>query len=75
MSAKQPKQRTMTVGVYHCEVYKSWGALTIAFVDNRGEQRRKVVIEIERPCDIAYIRERLDEIEQFWRSELESIKP
>lgn len=66
------KFRTMTVGVFWCETVKSWSNAALVFKDQRSVDGnwKKVVIEIDGPSDISYIRDQLDEIEKDWKKRL-----
>jgi hypothetical protein len=64
------KFRTQTVGVFHAYIRKSWAASALIFEDTRDDQAKRVVIEIDSPYDVAYIRERLNEIEAEWKRQL-----
>lgn len=65
-----------TVGVFYCTATTSWSNAALVFEDNTGDKApRKVTIKIDRPSDISYIRERLQNIEDGWKKELESLKP
>ncbi len=63
------------LGIFHCVAQTSWSSAALIFEDRTGDVApRKVTLQIERPSDIAYIRERLDNIEDAWRKELDCIK-
>ena len=65
----------VTVGVYYIEARTSWAKAALIIKDQTGDTApREVVLEIDRPGDIAYIRERLNHIETAWHKELESIQ-
>jgi len=63
-----------TVGVYFCVAQTGWAKSALIFEDNTGGVApRKVTITIDRPSDVAYIRERLQNIEDAWKKELEAL--
>jgi hypothetical protein len=73
MNEKRPVK--VKIGVYFCEVTTTWNNSTLKFIDQTGDQAKRIVtIEIERPGDISYIREQLAKIESSWRVELDSLK-
>lgn len=64
------KFRTMTVGVFHARLSKGWASTTLTLEDTTGDSARRVVIEIDRPSDVQYLRMQLDEIEEYWKKQL-----
>lgn len=78
MSEVLPKEKRLvhtTIGIFHCVAQTSWDRAALVLTDQSGDKApRKVTIMIERPSDISYIRERLQNIEDAWRKELEAAK-
>lgn len=73
--ADEKRQVHVKLGVFYCVAQTSWNSSALIFEDRTGDVApRKVTLLIERPSDIAYIRERLDNIEAAWRKELDNIK-
>lgn len=65
------KTRSMAIRLGSLEVSTSWANSTLTFVDYRNAAiTRKVILSIEDPGDIEYIRDRLSEIEAYWRKRL-----
>lgn len=65
----------VTLGVFHCVAMTSWTGAALVFTDQSGDKApRKVTLRIERPSDLSYIRERLQNIEDAWRKEIEQAK-
>lgn len=65
----------MQIGVFYATVSTSWNNSALILEDSTGDVApRKVTIRIERPSDIAYLRERLDQIEEAWQKELAALK-
>lgn len=65
----------VTVGAHHITARTSWGNPALIIHDQTGDKApREVVIEIDRPADLTYIRERLQDIEDAWHKELNAIK-
>lgn len=65
----------LTMGVHYASVSTGWNRSALILEDNSGDVApRKVTLRIERPSDIEYIRERLQQIEDAWRKELDSLK-
>jgi uncharacterized membrane protein len=65
----------VTLGVFYATVSTGWNQSALILEDNSGDVApRKVTLRIERPSDIEYIRERLQQIEDAWRKELDSLK-
>jgi hypothetical protein len=61
--------------VFNITAHTSWSSSALIMSDASGEAApRKVTLVIERPSDIEYIRERLDQIEMSWRKELDRIR-
>ena len=73
MNDKRPVK--MTLGVFYITVSTGWANSALIIEDNTGDVApRKVRLVIDRPSDIAYIRERLDMIEAAWRKELDTLR-
>lgn len=71
----EKRTRHLTLGVFFVKAETSWNEAALIFEDRTGVTApRKVTVLIDRPSDIAYIRERLDNIEAAWRKELDAIK-
>lgn len=68
------KTRTMKLKIENIECSTGWASSALTFIDYRGENEmpRKVILAIEDPSDVRYIRRRLDEIEAYWRKTLET---
>lgn len=65
----------VTLCVVECSAHTSWRDAALIFTDRSGDKApRKVTLQIEHPADIAYIRERLNDIETSWRRSLDSLK-
>jgi hypothetical protein len=63
------------VGVYFIEAHTGWNRSFLKIIDQSGDlARREVTLKIDQPSDIAYIRERLTDIENAWRKELDALK-
>jgi hypothetical protein len=72
---KEKRKVKVTVGIYYIEARYSWSAPALIIKDQTGDTApREVVIEFDRPGDISYFRERLQDIENGWRKELDSLK-
>lgn len=63
------KVRRLTVGIAQATARKGWSDATLV-IDQYGPDRRQAVIKIDNPGTLAYVRERLNEIEQGWRQAL-----
>lgn len=73
--SNEKRVRKLTLSVHYCETRTSWNNSALVFIDSSGDQAsRKVVLNIERPSDISYIRERLQNIEDAWARELATAK-
>ena len=71
----EKRARHLTVKVFYCASQVDWVDAALIFQDSSGGGApRKVTIKIERPADIAYIRERLQDIEDGWRKSLDALK-
>lgn len=71
----EKRVRVVHMGVFYATVSTSWKSSELILEDNSGDLApRKVHLRIERPSDIAYLRERLDQIEAAWHKELASLK-
>lgn len=67
--------RTMQVEVFYATVSTGWNTSALILEDNSGDTApRKVTIHIRQPSDIAYLRERLDQIETAWQKALGQLK-
>lgn len=65
----------VTMGVFYATTTTSWNDAALILEDNSGDVApRKVTLRIGRPADIEYIREKLKEIEDAWRRELDSLR-
>lgn len=74
-SSTEKRLRTLTLCVVSVNAQTSWRDAALIFEDQSGDMApRKVILKIEHPGDIAYIRENLDNIEAAWRKALDSIK-
>ena len=60
--------------VYIIHAKTSWAESRLVFEDSSGADTKEVHIMIDRPGDVAYIREKLNEIEASWRRQLDGIK-
>lgn len=68
------KTRHMRLQVKVIEVQTGWKSSALLMTDaSLGKPTKKVTLEIESPSDIAYIRERLSEIEESWRRQLRAL--
>lgn len=73
MNDKRPVK--VKLGVHMATVSTGWSTSAITFSDQSGDVAPRIVtLVIDRPDDIAYIRERLDQIEAGWRKQLDAIK-
>ena len=73
MTAK--RRRTMTIKCTSVNARRSWANSALILEDwPDGRPKQRVTILITRPGDIAYLRKRLQEIENGWRAQLEAIK-
>ena len=72
---KPKRRRTMTIKCNFVKARKSWANSALIIEDCPvGRSQQRVTVLITRPGDIAYLRERLQEIEDGWRAQLEGIK-
>lgn len=63
------------VGVYFIEAETGWNRSALIIKDHSGDLApREVTLRIDQPSDISYIRERLQDIENGWRKELDALK-
>jgi hypothetical protein len=65
------KTRTLTVKIHDATIEKGWSNSKLSLIEY-GDQGsiKKAVIKIESPSDLSYIRERLNEIEDYWKGQL-----
>lgn len=67
------EKRTVKVNirVFYATVRTGWSTSALILEDNSGDiAPRKVTLQIESPSDIAYLRERLNQIEEAWQKQL-----
>ena len=65
----------VTMSVFFITASSSWNDAALILEDNSGDVApRKVTLRISRPSDIEYIREKLKQIEDGWRKELDSLR-
>ena len=78
MNAPLPDEKRLVhvkLCVVECSALTGWSTAALVFTDQSGDKApRKVTLQIEHPNDIAYIRERLNDIETSWRRSLDSLK-
>lgn len=75
MNTQEKRVRHLSLRVFYCKAQTSWNESALVFEDNTGDgAQKKVTLVIERPSDIAYIRERLQDVENAWRKELDTLK-
>lgn len=77
MSDRTAEKRVVkvTMGVFYATVSTGWNNSALILEDNSGDVApRRVTLRIDRPSDIEYIRERLKQIEDAWRKELDSLR-
>lgn len=73
--ADEKRQVHVKLAVVMCTAQTSWDDAALIFQDQTGDLApRKVTLRIERPSDISYIRERLQDIENAWRRELDTLR-
>lgn len=72
--AKQ-RTRSMRLAVHEAKKEGTWGDTKLVLIDygNRDSTKR-VTIDIYGPTDIRYLREKLDQIEAYWRQCLDNLK-
>lgn len=71
------EKRTVKVslGVHWIEAKTGWNRSALLIVDDSGDKaRREITLAIATPNELSYIRERLKDIEDAWRKELDAIK-
>lgn len=70
------KHKTMSVFIHNATVTTGWRDASIAFEQYAdGSVMKKAVLLINGPNDIAYIRDQCNQIESYWRRQLEALKP
>lgn len=76
---KQKKKRhpkSMRIGVENGEVSCSWKDSTITLIGyGDGEVVKRVVIELDGPYAVSYLRELLDKVVVGWQSDLRVAVP
>lgn len=71
----EKRLRHVSIRVFHCVAQTGWSSSALIFTDQSGDiAPRKVTLKIDSPSDISYIRERLQNIEDAWRKEIETAK-
>jgi len=70
--AKQMNKHSITIKIHDVRLEKGWSDSKL-LIEQYGEgigYWKRATILIESPSDLSYIRERLDEIEAYWKSRL-----
>ena len=75
MSSKKPKIRRTRIDLVVCETKADWHASTLTFKDYSLTNPKEVVITIREPYELAYIREKLNEIVAHWAKLLKGVQP
>ena len=66
-----PKKRKLTVKIHDTSIDKSWSNSALHVVEyGTGGVNKEVVIKIDEPSDLSYLRDRLNEIEAYWKGRL-----
>lgn len=71
MSKKTPTRR-LRVGLAMVTTKTSWADSQLVVLDY--SRNCEVRLDISGPNDLSYIREKLTEIESYWRAQLESMR-
>jgi hypothetical protein len=69
------KKRTLTVQLDDMKVNTGWSDSEIRFQEYRSGcigPQKECVVKLRSPSDVSYIRDRLDEVEAYWRKQIET---
>ena len=73
---EKAKTRTLTIKIHDVSLDKRWFGSRISFMEygDKIGPAKKAVLILDDPSDVGYIRDKLDDLENYWKSRL-GIKP